>query len=168
MIADYLYGWSMATCELCGSDKVTTFRTKASGARVDACNRCIERLGLEKPISKPIVPKKSAISLSKKNNIMAKGEKELTDDFHIRIRNARSAKGWDQREFARRMNERINTVQRIENGSRPTDSLIRKIEKVLDIELMMENTTENTRQLGSNSRSMTIGDVYEEMLKRRD
>jgi uncharacterized protein (TIGR00270 family) len=168
MIAGNPYGGLMGTCELCGSDKVSTIRTKASGARVDACNRCVERLGLERPAPKPIIQHKTKNPMPKKNNIMAKGEKELADDFHIRIRNARSEKGWDQREFARRMNERINTVQRIENGNRPTDTLIGKIEKVLDIDLMVENTTDNTRQLGTTSRSMTIGDVYEEMLKRRD
>ena len=63
---------------------------------------------------------------------MAKSEKELAPDFHNRIREARKAKGWDQREFARRMNERLNIVQRTENGNRPTDDLIKKIEKVLD------------------------------------
>ena len=40
----------MGTCELCGADKVSTYKTTTSGARVDACNRCIDRLGLSKPM----------------------------------------------------------------------------------------------------------------------
>ena len=100
---------------------------------------------------------------------MTKPDKELAPDFHIRIRNARKDKGWDQREFARRMNERLNIVQRTENGNRPTDNLIKKIEKVLSIELFIEIEADNTRQAGtSTSRSMTIGDVYDDLLRRSE
>ncbi len=163
----------MGTCELCGSDKVGTLRTKASGAQVDACGRCIDRLGLERPTPKPSV-NQPRIQNPKPNvkpgrDIMRKLEKELSPDFHIRIRNARKEKGWDQRVFARRMNERLNIVQRIENGNRPTDSLIKKIEKVLSIELFIEVEADNTRQMSSSvSRSMTIGDVYDDLLRRSE
>lgn len=163
----------MGTCELCGADKVGTLRTKASGARIDACGRCIDRLGLEKPI--PMPSEKRTKSLGAKSNIqrsssfMTKTDKELAPDFHIRIRNARKDKGWDQRDFARRMNERLNIVQRTENGNRPTDNLIKKIEKVLSIELFIEIESDNTRQTGtSTSRSMTIGDVYDDLLRRSE
>jgi|TARA_X000001036_G_scaffold64594_1_gene55287 uncharacterized protein (TIGR00270 family) len=100
---------------------------------------------------------------------MAKGEKELASDFHQRIREARKEKGWDQREFARRMNERLNIVQRTENGNRPTDALIKKIEKVLSIDLFVEVEPTNTRSVSpSGSRGMTIGDVYDDLLSRRE
>ena len=71
---------------------------------------------------------------------MLKSDKELAPDFHKRIQQGRKAKGWDQREFARRMNETLNIVQKIDrNGNRPTDALIKKIEKVLDVELFIEH-----------------------------
>jgi len=112
----------MGTCELCGADKVSTYKTTTSGARVDACNRCIDRLGLSKPIS-PVNRRSSNPNQSRARisgpNIMNKSEKELAPDFHKRIKQAREEKEWDQREFARRMNERLNIVQRIENGNRP-------------------------------------------------
>ena len=163
----------MGTCELCGADKVGTFRTKASGARVDACSRCIDRLGLEKPIPKPSEKRTKSLvtqsNIRRSSSILTKPDKELAPDFHIRIRNAREDKGWDQREFARRMNERLNIVQRTENGNRPTDNLIKKIEKVLSIELFIEIEADNTRQAGtSTSRSMTIGDVYDDLLRRSE
>jgi ribosome-binding protein aMBF1 (putative translation factor) len=67
------------------------------------------------------------------------------------------------------MNERLNIVQRTENGNRPTDNLIKKIEKVLSIELFIEIEADNTRQAGtSTSRSMTIGDVYDDLLRRSE
>ena len=63
-------------------------------------------------------------------DIMAKKEKELAPDFHKRIIQGRKKKGWDQRTFALKMNERLNIVQKIEKGGRPTDKLIQKIEKI--------------------------------------
>ena len=134
--------------------------------------RCIDKLGLDKPIltnNRPNSPNQSRITVSRRNDIMKKSEKELAQDFHIRIRKARESKGWEQREFARRMNERLNIVQRTENGNRPPDNLIKKIEKVLDIELMVDSEPSNTRQTSTGtSRNMTIGDAYEDLFSRRE
>ena len=120
----------MGTCELCGADKVSTYKTTTSGARVDACNRCIDRLGLSKPMpafnTRSSSPPKSTGRISGPN-IMHKSDRELAPDFHKSIKQARVEKEWDRREFARRMNERLNIVQRIENGNRPTDALIQKL-----------------------------------------
>jgi uncharacterized protein (TIGR00270 family) len=100
---------------------------------------------------------------------MAKNEKELALDFGHRIRSAREKRDWDQREFARRMNERLNSVQRVENGNRPSDALIKKIEKVLNIVLFIDVLVNETRQVtGTGFRSMTIGDLYDDLLSRRD
>jgi uncharacterized protein (TIGR00270 family) len=159
-------------CELCGSDRVGVHRTRASGASVEACSRCIDRLGLELPPTRsppPKQPSQARPRRNKQNDIMAKGEKELASNFHQRIREARKEKGWDQREFARRMNERLNIVQRTENGNRPTDALLKKIEKVLGIDLFVDVEPTNTRSVSSSgSRGMTIGDVYDDLLSRRE
>ncbi len=164
---------NVGICELCGADRVSVHRTRTSGAVVEACGRCIDRLGLEKPAIKTTTSIMSSgtqtAKVSRKNDIMAKSETELATDFHVRIREARKQKGWDQREFARRMNERLNIVQRTENGNRPTDALLKKIEKVLGIELFVEKETTNARTISSpSSRGMTIGDVYDELLSRGD
>ena len=99
---------------------------------------------------------------------MAKKEKELAPDFHKRIIQARKNKGWDQRTFASKMNERLNIVQKIENGGRPTDKLILKIEKILSIELNIERSSEHTSTVKTKKRNMTIGDALEDLLSRRE
>ena len=162
----------MGTCELCGADNVSTYKTSTSGARVDACNRCMDRLGLTKPTPTPVrttsVKTSTQTSISGPN-IMLNSNKELAPDFHKRIQQGRAAKGWDQREFARRMNERLNIVQRTENGNRPTDALIKKIEKVLDVELFIESSASNSRHTSTTGgRNMTIGDAYDELFSRRE
>ena len=162
----------MGTCELCGTDNVSTYKTSTSGARVDACNRCIDRLGLTKPVPTPnriTSDKPSTKTRISGPNIMLNSDKELAPNFHKRIQQAREAKGWDQREFARRMNERLNIVQRTENGNRPTDALIKKIEKVLDVELFIESAASNSRHASTTGgRNMTIGDAYDDLFSRRE
>ena len=85
---------------------------------------------------------------------MAKKEKELAPDFHKRIIQARKHKGWDQRTFASKMNERLNIVQ--------------KIEKILSIELNIERSSEHTSTVKTKKRNMTIGDALEDLLSRRE
>ena len=66
------------------------------------------------------------------------------------------------------MNERLNLVQKVENGGRPTDKLISKIEKILSIELNIERDSEHTSAINTVKRNMTIGDALEDLLSRRD
>ena len=66
------------------------------------------------------------------------------------------------------MNERLNMVQKIEKGGRPTDKLIQKIEKILSIELNVERSSEHTSSVAVNKRNMTIGDALEDLLSRRE
>jgi ribosome-binding protein aMBF1 (putative translation factor) len=66
-----------------------------------------------------------------------------------------------------RMNERLNTIQRIENGSRPTDELVNKLEKVLGITLLGESDIEYDAQLSQGGgRGLTIADALEDYLAK--
>ncbi|SUZ56826.1 uncharacterized protein METZ01_LOCUS9680 [marine metagenome] len=68
-----------------------------------------------------------------------------------------------------RMNERVNMIQRIENGSRPTDVLVTKIEKVLGIKLLEESRIDNEAQLSRGaSRGLTIADALEDFLSKEE
>ena len=48
----------MGTCELCGSEKVSTRRASATGIKLEACNRCIDKMHL-KIIENPIQHKQT-------------------------------------------------------------------------------------------------------------
>ena len=37
----------MASCELCGNEKVSTKKARTAGIQVDACSRCIESMNLQ-------------------------------------------------------------------------------------------------------------------------
>ena len=90
---------------------------------------------------------------------MLRGEKELANDFAKIVIQARTNKGWDKRELARRMAEKINIINNVESGKRPTDAVIRKLERTLDIVLMVEAKPDENRHVNSGQvRGLTLGD----------
>jgi putative transcription factor len=65
------------------------------------------------------------------------GEKELVDDYHKRIQQARNDLGWNQEILGQKINERKSVISKLENKSmKPDDRLIRKLEKALGIKLI--------------------------------
>jgi len=159
----------MADCELCGAMKVSTKPVIMGRAEVQACKRCSEKMGLDEKKVAPGLAKMrtttNAISggyggIGKKGkDIMLRGEKELAGDFSKRVTDARNLKGWDKRELARRMAEKINVINNVESGKRPTDSVIRKLERTLDISLMIDASPDENRHVNTGqARGLTLGD----------
>lgn len=156
----------MSSCELCGAEKVTVRSVRMGRAEVSACNRCRDSMGLtEKEVAPGLqrarnmrsnsAPQKS----SRKKNIMSRGKKELADDWTSRVITARESKGWSKKELASKLAETINVISSLENGKPPTDAVIRKLERMLDIELMVDATPREEQRLGGGpGRGLTLGD----------
>ncbi len=156
----------MGTCELCGFEGVSTRRASVSQTTLECCNKCIDSMGLsvERQILTVMPSNSPSNQVTGRGlagvDIMTKDSKELADDFHTKIRAAREARGWSQSDLARRINERANAVQKAENGIMPTDSVIRKIGKILNLKLFIDSMPKNTRMTTSDeSREMTISDA---------
>ena len=166
------YRQCMGACELCGAEGVSTKRAKIAkpvghNSILECCNRCIESMGLiVEAVRVPtyVPPTETQSSVSGKGisgvDIMTKDEVELANDFHSRIRNARKHRGLSQEELAKQMNEKIAVIQKTENGIRPTDSLLNKFAKALDIKLFVESVSHaHTMVASDNDRQMTISDA---------
>jgi len=73
---------------------------------------------------------------------------EMAEDFPKRIKEAREKMGWKQEELAAKINERVSIIHKLESGTmHPNDTLVRKVEKTLDIKLkekVMITTVEKT------------------------
>lgn len=161
-------GGSMADCELCGAMKVSTRSVVMGRAEVQACKRCSEKMGLEeKKVAPGIAQMRNSKATSggyggigkKGKDIMLRGEKELSSEFSKIVVEARTQKGWDKRELARRMAETINVINNVESGKRPTDSVVRKLERTLGITLMVDATADENRHVNTGqSRGLTLGD----------
>ncbi len=166
----------MGSCEICGSSKVTTKRATSNGRDVLACDRCMKAAGLK--------PNLTGIHQSPNpgnvrgfegyggmgrsgKDIMVRDEKELAPDFGPRVIDGRRKKGLDQRELALGISEKVNVIQRVERGQHPGDSVIKKLERFLDIELMIERKQDEQRQVGPGAgRAMTLGDYIQDALRK--
>lgn len=169
----------MGDCEVCGAMKVGTRTAMRGRSPIEACKKCIDRMGLDvdtaPPVRKPIAtrgPPKSKTSGGyggrgkKGKDIMLRRTKELRSDFASAIRHAREQNGWDQRELAKRMAERVNIIQHTEGGKRPTDPVIQKFERILDLKLLVERAVEEESDVHrSSSRPLTMADLYEQAKK---
>ena len=61
------------------------------------------------------------------------------------------------------MAETVNIIKAAESGKTPTDSVVKKFERVLGITLMVESKPEETKRIVSDgSRKMTLGDYFKQ------
>ena len=122
----------------------------------------VQNLGLsqinEKKYSSNIITKPL---ISKSRNFLVGTEtEELIPNFHIKIRKEREIRGWNIEKLAMKTNEKVNTIQKIENGNRVTDATIKKISKALDINLYSSITPQNERMVKSKEmKEMTMADA---------
>ncbi len=163
----------MGDCEVCGAMNVSTRIMLMGRAEVSLCTRCQEKTSSAQKGVAPglaISQKPRTFSAPRKSkDIMSRGEMELAANFNQRIIDGRENKGWDKRELARRMAETLNVIQSSEGGKRPTDSVIRKFEQILNIKLMVELSPDSERQIGSVSgRGLTLGDFLNDARKELD
>lgn len=164
---EYLRG--MADCELCGAMRVSTRAVIMGKAQIQACKRCVDKMGL---VEHKVAPGLSNINTSRNStsggyggigkkgkDIMLKREKELHSNFDKIVTRAREERGWDKRELARRMAEKINIINSVESGKRPTDDVIRKLERTLGLKLMVDSKPDENRHVQSGKRrGFTLGD----------
>tara|TARA_B100001175_G_scaffold317932_1_gene337774 strand:+ start:669 stop:1286 length:618 start_codon:yes stop_codon:yes gene_type:complete len=165
-----LRGVTMGTCEMCGTDRVSTLLSEISGAKLRCCPRCIESNNLT------VLERRTHVSTNVSTEAertrtytrnISKTEKEVALNFHSRIKVARESKGWSTRDLAKRMNLRLNDVQKAEAGVQPSDSVLKKIEKALDITLFEDGLSEPERSVKTpTSRGLTIGDALDEFLAK--
>lgn len=160
----------MSDCELCGAMKVGTRTFTMSKAQVQACKRCSDKLGLEPKKVAPGLAQARTVGANptsggyggigrKNKDIMLRGEKELASDFSRLVSVARNKRGWDKRELARKMAEKVNVINNVESGKRPTDAVIRKLERTLDITLMVDVSPDENRHVKTGEvRGLTLGD----------
>ena len=87
-------------------------------------------------------------------------EQVLIKDFQKAMRKAREEKKLTQEELAKRLNEKVSIIKRMEEGWQPSDKLAGKIEKFFNIKLR-EDAVQIAREKKHRSKKLTIGDVVE-------
>lgn len=155
-------------CELCGAEVPRTKLVMVEGAAVNACQRCEKYASSgavktkEGKVMLPSVAERlgSRERRMRQKDVLTRGEKELVDDYPIRVRKGRQRAGMSQDDLAKQLNEKKSIIVKIENGDiRPTDKLISKLERALDITLKEYLEIEDAKaHRDSSSGGMTLGD----------
>lgn len=165
------------TCEMCGVE-APVILVEIDHVELYACHKCA-RFG--KPITRR--PKKKiskfttvsqpqkklpsrSIKTPKKDFLH---DKILVDGYGQLIQHARQKRGLGRAEFARMIKEKETLLGRIESEKvLPTDRIVAKIERELEIELKTEVSDEGSIIEDFIPKSTTIGSIAKIKRKKRD
>lgn len=151
-------------CELCGKPAGKSKRILVEGTTLHACPSCAKH-GKEVIQSRGGKTKEDILSrinrLREKpySSPVPRDERELALDYNERISSARINHDWTQEELADRVNEKKSVISKVERGDlHPSDDLIAKLEKTLEVELKEVIAEVAPKKSGSSS-GLTIGDL---------
>jgi len=179
----------MVQCEMCGAETGAPKTIKIEGAELEVCASCAD-FGTEvRTASTDSTTTKystgssggsSGGSRSSGSSSASRGRsggsrprrdmfdemEEIVSDYDQRIRQARESAGLSQSELADQLNEKASFIRKLERGeSLPNDTIRRKLERALEIDLVDGGGEEDEEWSGGGSASgMTLGDV----VKRKD
>jgi len=149
-------------CELCG--RVYDCRPAVvDGVRMMLCPGCMRHGKGVKPAEAPNEVKRpieQRIKKPREKDVYKDMTKELVSNWNKIIKNAREKKKLSREELGFKIGERTVTISKIENGElRPSDNMIKKLEKELEITLMEEVASTPSYSAGTRSgRGLTLGD----------
>ncbi|WP_088335614.1 multiprotein bridging factor aMBF1 [Methanopyrus sp. KOL6] len=160
-------------CEICG--RVVNGRpkvVKVEGSELRVCEECAK---FGRKVVKPGLRREERTQREQRPRRRLTGARrrprgldpfseglEVVPDYDERVREARERRGWSQKDLARKIGEKVSVIRRIESGKMEPDvELARKLERVLEIELLERVSEEDTGSVGIESDELTLGDVVE-------
>jgi putative transcription factor len=154
----------MPCCELCGIESKGCKAAMIDGVKMMLCPNCIKHGEGIKTVAP--TPSKVEKYITKKTktvkpkDVFKKMNKELVSNWPDKIKEARKKKGLSREELGFRIGERTVIISKLENGDlRPSDKMIEKLEKELEITLLEELRDVHAQKDSSYSGSgMTLGD----------
>lgn len=155
-------------CELCGKE-ANCRAIVIDKVRMMVCSNCIKfGHGIEiknnyyKSNDRKIIDR---IKKPKEKDVYKEINKELVSNWNILIKNAREKKGLSREDLGFKIGERTVTISKIENGDlRPSDKIIEKLEKELNI-ILLETPSVQSSVLSSSHyhNNFTLGDFVKKV-----
>ncbi len=121
----------MGECEVCGKTVSSLKRAEIDGVILEVCDTCV-RLGKEMSEPRTVMIKRKTIET------LEEGE-ELANDFADKVRKARELRNLKQEEAAEKMGISPSVLRRIENGFRPDEMIVKKIQRFYGINLYKQD-----------------------------
>jgi putative transcription factor len=149
-------------CELCGKEILgKPKRVVVEGAELETCDAC-GSFGTEIRRPQTFVGPTSRVashSRTRYRDIYQQMEGELDPDFSEIVKNARLRAGITQEQLAAQIMEKALVIKKIERKElTPDDKLRKKLEKALNVSLVIEIGREKAHR-GKSSGNLTLGDV---------
>jgi putative transcription factor len=161
-------------CEMCGETiRGTPKLVRVEGAELQVCSRC-GKFGTEvQQVRRTDVratpkgtggrpapaPAGGVVPVRHKRDMFDFMEGEIVDDYAVRIRRAREAKGLSQKDLAMQMMEKEHLIRKIENAELiPEEGVRKKLEKALGIRLLDTLSTEEEKKVPGRL-TPTLGDL---------
>ena len=150
------------SCELCGKENRGCRVALVDGVKMMLCPDCLRHHGGK--IQESVRPSTNVERVvfqrtikSTPKDIYKDMEKELVSNWSDVIKEARKKKGLTREELGFKIEERTVTISKIENGDlRPSDKIVKKLEKELGISLL--ETVKEVSTVHHSSEGMTLGD----------
>ncbi len=138
-------------CEICGGKIFGRgYRIVVEGSELTVCDKCRD-LGVEAKTKIRVVKRKVA-----PKPIME--DYEVVENFHEIIRKEREKRGWTQEELAKRIQEKVTLIKKLENKEiTPEKDVIEKLERLFNISL--RERVEDVKIESSKSLTPTLGDL---------
>ena len=162
-------------CEICGKTvpENNPIRAKIEGSVMVVCKECSKLGTIQKAPPQPRFrqqPKgKKAKNAKQISNYSRRDEpsEELIEDFELKIRKSRESKNWSREDLAKKINERLSVITRIETGKMTPDTkLTKKIEKALNIKLLEKiNNVDLNQFVNTSTGERTLGSIMK--IKRK-
>ncbi|MHA1224880.1 MAG: multiprotein bridging factor aMBF1 [Candidatus Heimdallarchaeaceae archaeon] len=162
----------MATCEMCGREIFSKpISIEIEGAILEVCSLCAKHgkrvkvtptkktIG-SKPQSSPLRNVKTSYSSVRTFKGKGVDTKELVPDYAERVRLARQKMKLTQKEVSIQTKISVQELQSIETGKiRPSDILVRKLEKFFGIKLTEEVKDFSPQTQKKSPAFQTLGDI---------
>ncbi len=150
-------------CELCGNECKECKPATVDGVKMMLCPGCMRHgKGLRQSLhAAPRNVVLQRIKRPREKDVFVNMDKELVSGWNEKIKDARKKKGLTRERLGFNIGERTVTISKIENGDlRPSDKVIAKLEKELDIRLIEAVKEASTRQSGGVNfgGGLTLGD----------
>lgn len=146
----------MADCEICGRDAVTQNIIEIEGAQMSVCMNCARGKKVIDRIGPDPAPERGQWQRPRPSA----EERELVDGYGTLIRHTREGMGLSLKVIAEKINEKESTLLRVEEEKmRPSDMLMRKIERELGIKLTESSAQPGGKVSIGRSEPITLGDA---------
>jgi putative transcription factor len=141
---------------MCGKDSGLVSAI-IENVKINVCRECAK---FGKVLNRVVEPVAEKIKRKKERKEEQETVEIIVPDYAKKIRKARERLKMEQEEFAKKISLKESIVHKIETGHyKPSMDIARKLEKMLNIKLIMEYSEEKREYRPDESSAFTIGDL---------